>query len=488
MFLDGNKKSFSRLFVALLAPAAAVALLLAAPAQGRGPDRLGPRDDWDALPCQMQSIPNPEGEGEFGYRLAIDGDVAAVYTTVNHHVHVLRFDGAEWQHEAVLSPDDGWLTGEVAVSGHLIIAGAYMDSTFGHDTGAGYVYRYDGSGWVRDDKLFASDPHDDMEFGCDVAVDGNVILIGAHDYNFGEDIGPGAAYVFERIGDQWVEQAKLLASDGQMDDCFGDRVLVDGETILIAASGPDVFYYFQRVGETWIEQQRIDTYGTSDLSGDHFIIGRAKDDEHGENAGAAFVYELTGGTWVFRQKLVPHDPGELQEFGRDVAILGHTALIGSVGFDSENDVYISAWAYVFRLGEGSWHEVVKLDGDAPLWWEFGKQVALGGDHAIVGAPAMLSNQGGTVFLYAGMTGVDCNDNHIADFCDIFLGTSEDLNENGIPDECECPADFDGDGDVDTADLLYLLSGWGTPDGDVDFDGDTDTADLLALLAAWGECP
>ena len=56
--------------------------------------------------------------------------------------------------------------------------------------------------------------------------------------------------------------------------------------------------------------------------------------------------------------------------------------------------------------------------------------------------------------------------------------------------CEdpCPADFDGDGEVDTADLLHLLGAWGTPDGDVDGDGDTDTADLLALLAAWGECP
>jgi hypothetical protein len=52
----------------------------------------------------------------------------------------------------------------------------------------------------------------------------------------------------------------------------------------------------------------------------------------------------------------------------------------------------------------------------------------------------------------------------------------------------CPADFDGDGDVDTADLLFLLGAWGTPEGDVDGDEDTDTADLLALLAAWGECP
>jgi len=57
-----------------------------------------------------------------------------------------------------------------------------------------------------------------------------------------------------------------------------------------------------------------------------------------------------------------------------------------------------------------------------------------------------------------------------------------------PPPPECPADFDDDGDVDTADLLFLLGAWGTPDGDVDGDGDTDTSDLLDLLAAWGQCP
>jgi hypothetical protein len=64
---------------------------------------------------------------------------------------------------------------------------------------------------------------------------------------------------------------------------------------------------------------------------------------------------------------------------------------------------------------------------------------------------------------------------------------DDVEIWGVEPMSECPADFDGDGDVDTADLLFLLGAWGTPDGDVDGDGDTDTADLLALLAAWGEC-
>ncbi|MDY7109465.1 MAG: hypothetical protein SYC29_12590 [Planctomycetota bacterium] len=52
----------------------------------------------------------------------------------------------------------------------------------------------------------------------------------------------------------------------------------------------------------------------------------------------------------------------------------------------------------------------------------------------------------------------------------------------------CPWDFDGNGAVNTADLLFLLGAWGTPDGDVNDDGTTNTADLLELLGQWGACP
>jgi hypothetical protein len=86
---------------------------------------------------------------------------------------------------------------------------------------------------------------------------------------------------------------------------------------------------------------------------------------------------------------------------------------------------------------------------------------------------------------------DCNDNGVGDTADIAAGTSRDDNGNGIPDECECPADIDDSLDVGFDDLTLLLAAWG-PCGvcpeDIDGNGEVDFQDLLLLLAAWGPCP
>ncbi|MDZ4755822.1 MAG: hypothetical protein SGJ11_15160 [Phycisphaerae bacterium] len=52
-----------------------------------------------------------------------------------------------------------------------------------------------------------------------------------------------------------------------------------------------------------------------------------------------------------------------------------------------------------------------------------------------------------------------------------------------------PADLNGDGAVDAADLAILLGAWGT-DGaaDLDASGTVDASDLAILLGAWGQLP
>ena len=88
---------------------------------------------------------------------------------------------------------------------------------------------------------------------------------------------------------------------------------------------------------------------------------------------------------------------------------------------------------------------------------------------------------------------DCNGNLISDTCDIANGTSEDANQDGVPDECgeSCPGDVDGDGDSDVDDILGVLSDFGSTgggyDGDVDNDNDVDVDDILQVLSYFGGC-
>ena len=90
--------------------------------------------------------------------------------------------------------------------------------------------------------------------------------------------------------------------------------------------------------------------------------------------------------------------------------------------------------------------------------------------------------------------LDCNRNCVDDAKDISEGLSVDFNFNGIPDECECMADFDDDGTVDVHDLLFLISTWGelsSPENPVatDLDGNGVVAvhDLLLAVGAYGPC-
>ena len=67
----------------------------------------------------------------------------------------------------------------------------------------------------------------------------------------------------------------------------------------------------------------------------------------------------------------------------------------------------------------------------------------------------------------------------------------DNGGNVIADVCppDCPADINGDGVVDGADLSTLLGAWGESGGPADIDGSgvVDGADLAALLGEWGVC-
>ena len=100
-----------------------------------------------------------------------------------------------------------------------------------------------------------------------------------------------------------------------------------------------------------------------------------------------------------------------------------------------------------------------------------------------------NDAGGNLY---GTTCPDCDDDGIPDFVAIRLGLSEDVDSDGIPDDCMTPChDINGDDIIDGGDLNILLGQWsetGTNPADLNGDQLVDGADLNMLLGAWGVCP
>ena len=130
--------------------------------------------------------------------------------------------------------------------------------------------------------------------------------------------------------------------------------------------------------------------------------------------------------------------------------------------------------------------IIHLPGLPPTDLQLDKTVAILQQHTLDWRFSTLNRGNMNNALFS-----DCNCNGIPDADDIAGGGSDDNNGNGVPDECECLWDIDGNGNVGSADLLGLLVAWGPNKGhpaDFNGDGTVGSADLLALLVNWGPCP
>ena len=254
---------------------------------------------------------------QFGQSVALEGAVAVIGAPWDDGVgldsgsaYVFRWNGAAWVEEAKLTASDGAasdLFGEsVAISGNTIAVGAWWNDGTAADTGAVYIYRWNGSAWVEEVKLTASDASKEDYFGFSVSISGDSVLAGAH----GKGPGPnkGAAYVFRFNGSSWSQEAKLTASDGSVKDAFGVSASLDGNLAVIGASQGDdgekntgAAYIFQRAGAVWTEELKLfasdaatkDLFGESvSINGNIVVVGAPRDDDKGLTSGSAYVYEL----------------------------------------------------------------------------------------------------------------------------------------------------------------------------------------------------
>ena len=402
---------------------------------------------------------NPQAQDTFGFRVALDGDIAVISAEGDDEngadsgaVYVLRFDTdtSQWLQEAKLMASDGAVNDRfgsaVAVSGEVIVVGAWFDDDSGDASGSAYMFRYDaGSGqWLEQAKVLAFDGQANDGFGTSAVARGDTVIVGAPSQNSGGHAG--AAYVFRFDGVSWNADGKIAAFPVPAIDQFGKSMSIDGDTLIVgAAADVGAAFIFREIGSTWIQETTLvasdgipgDSFGTSvDISGVMAIVGAPFDDDFGSGSGSAYVYRFDGSNWTQASKLLPPTGVRFDFMGYSVGIDGNRALVGAAG-------------------------------DA----EFGPSA-------------------GALHAFTGFAGTDCNGNGVADDCEILSGDVPDANGNGIPDTCDVPGDLDGDGLIGITDFLAMLAAWG-PCGDcdaciADLDDDCQVGitDLLILLGAW----
>jgi FG-GAP repeat len=251
--------------------------------------------------------------------------------------------------------DQDWFGIAVAASKNTVVVADFDPNI--EQFGAVYVYVRPARGWenmTQVAKLTASD--NGQGFGTSVAIDGDVIVVGAaNTSNFEASAAtPGAVYVYAKPAGGWqnmTETAKLVASDGAPGDAFGNSVSISGTTIAIGA----------------------------------FFVNNF--------SGRAYVFTRSEGSWKQAAELTASDSSGLLDYlGCSVAISGNTVVAGSFGhnnFEGSSYVYVepeSGWANMTETAELSSSNGGSSDN-------LGFSVGIDGSTIVAGAPGVMSGLG-----------------------------------------------------------------------------------------------
>ena len=274
--------------------------------------------------------------------------------------YVFTESGGTWSEQAELTAPDGasvdYFGSSVSISGTTaLVGGPYHKVGLYAAAGAAYVFTEPGGTWSLQAELTASPGAFEDQFGGSVSLSGTTALIGAPVQTV-QSQAQGAAYVFTESGTTWSQQSELTASDGLFGDLFGTSVSISGTTALVGA--------------------------------DHSVGSNTRQ-------GAAYVFTESGTTWSQQSELTASDGAAGDHFGGSVSLSGTTALIGSIGHTAGSATDAGA-AYVFTGSGGTWSQQAELtasDGGGGL----GAGVSLSGTTALAGAPfhagGAVANQG-----------------------------------------------------------------------------------------------
>lgn len=353
--------------------------------------------------------------------------------------------------------------GAIAIDGNTMVVGVQTERTGALNSGAAYVFARNGTTWTQQAFLKAPTITEGERFGRSVALNGETLVIGApapQNSATGQPVGSGSVYVYTRSGKTWVQQANLKASNAEISDRFGSSVALDGNTLVVGASGEDstvqwvipgspdetatqngtfdsgAVYVFTKTNGVWAQQAYVkaanagagDGFGNSvALAGDTFVVAaefeasaaKGINGDQGDNSasgsGAVYVFTLGNNGWEQEAYVKASNSGSGDRFGSSVALVGNTLAVGAPFEDSsaqginssvdDNSALGSGAVYLFTRLTGGWRQEAYIKAlHSEKDDNFGSALGLKDDILVVGAPGQEARRG-TVYVFAKGKGI-----------------------------------------------------------------------------------
>jgi hypothetical protein len=252
-------------------------------------------------------------------------------------------------------------------------------------------------------------PAPKIRFGSDVAIEGDLALIGA---NLADEKIGSVSVARRNPGGGWdvVQELSLLDHGGESFE-FGFALAMRGRRAVVGAWGGD-WHFKGPPGEAYVYSCREaglrlearltapiplvgDVFGFAvAVSGDAVLIGARGRSKFGKAAGAAYLYRRSPeGEWELEASLYPPDPDPGDEFGFAVALEGDTAVV-SANLDDEAGRDAGA-VYFFAREAGLWSFREKFLPD-PGFVLTGGEVVLERGIALVNT---VRNRGGVAYCF-----------------------------------------------------------------------------------------
>ena len=381
----------------------------------------------------------------FGFSIAIDGSTVVVGSFLDDdkgensgsvYVYDLTKTSGDDGFETKITASDGlnndYFGVSVALDGTTLVVGAYGDDDKAGDSGSVYVYDLtktpEDDGFER--KITATDGQTYARFGLSVALDGTILVVSAYlDDDKGTDSGSVYVYDLTKTSGEDGFERKITASDGAVDDRFGQTVALDGTTLVVGAyldddkrseSGSVYVYDLTKTsGEDGFERKITASDGASSdqfgvsvaLDRTTLVVGAYRDNDIESQSGSAYVYDLTKTPEDdgFERKITASDGGESDYFGQTVSLDGTTLVVGAYSDDDKGPDSGSVYVYDLTKTSGDDGFETKITAsDGANNDLFGLSVALDGTTLVVGAYSDddndNGNDSGSVYIYNGTFG------------------------------------------------------------------------------------